>query len=274
VALSILALAVPVGAGALGLSGEDGQLLLWLLALVPGFLLAYYRGWRGVATSLAMGMAALALSNVAAVLLGRSPGDSLAAVAVIVLFLALSLGIGFLSDRLHEARAKAERLALTDDLTGLANRRHARMVLEREFAAARRGRPLSVVMIDLDHFKAFNDRHGHRAGDAALRAFGDALEKSTRQMDLAARYGGEEFLVVLSSSKIDGAFAYADRLRAAFASHAGNLHGLTISMGLATHTPGMAAVDDLLAAADQAMYVAKAGGRDRVHGSEPLAAIG
>jgi diguanylate cyclase (GGDEF)-like protein len=269
----VAALAVPVAAGPLGLSNESAQLLLWLLALVPAFLLAYYRGWRGVATALAMGMAGLALSNAVALLLGRAPGDSLAVAAVIAAFLALSLGIGFLSDLLHEARARAEQLALTDDLTGLANRRHARMVLEREFAAAQRGRPLSVVMIDLDHFKTFNDRHGHRAGDAALRAFGDALARGTRQMDLAARYGGEEFLVVLSSSRIDGAFAYADRLRAAFATHQGNVHGLTISIGLATHTAGMASVDELLVAADQAMYVAKQGGRDRIHSSQAIPVV-
>ena len=96
VVISIAALAVPLVAGALGVGGEDGHLLLWLLALVPAFLLAYYRGWRGVATALALAMVMLALSNVGAVLLGRSPVDSLAVAAVLVLFLAMSLGIGFL----------------------------------------------------------------------------------------------------------------------------------------------------------------------------------
>jgi diguanylate cyclase (GGDEF)-like protein len=271
VLISAAALAVPVLAGALGVSDGSAQLLLWLLALVPAFLLAYYRGWRGVATSLAMGMAGLALSNAGALLLGHSPGGSLAVGIVIVAFLALSLGIGFLSDLLHAARAQAERLALTDDLTGLANRRHARMTLEREFAAAQRGRPLSVVMLDLDHFKAYNDRHGHREGDVAVRAFGEALAKSTRQMDLSARYGGEEFLVILSSSGLDGAQAFARRLRAAFAAHPGNIHGLTVSAGLATYNPTMRSMDELIVAADQAMYLAKQGGRDRAHSSpEPV----
>jgi diguanylate cyclase (GGDEF)-like protein len=230
-----------------------------LLALVPAFLLAYYRGWRGVATSLAMGMAGLALSNAGALLLGHSPGDSLAVGIVIVAFLALSLGIGFLSDLLHEARAQAERLALTDDLTGLANRRHARMTLEREFAAAQRGRPLSVVMLDLDHFKAYNDRHGHREGDAAVRAFGEALAKSTRQMDLSARYGGEEFLVILSSSGLDGAQAFARRLARAFAAHREHPrpHRQRRARDL---QPDDASVNELIVAADQAMYAAKKDG--------------
>lgn len=272
VVISVAALVVPVLAGPLGLS-DGGQLLLWLLALVPAFLLAYYRGWRGVATALAMGMVGLTLSNLGAVLMGQPLGDSLVVLAGIVAFLAVSLGIGFLSDLLHEARARAERLALTDDLTGLANRRHARMVLEREFAAAQRGRPLSVVMFDLDHFKAFNDRHGHRAGDGAVRAFGEALGRGTRQMDLSARYGGEEFLAILSSSAIDGAHAFAGRVRAAFAAHPGNIDGLTVSAGLASYTPAMHSVDELVAAADQAMYAAKKGGRDRVHASQEMAAV-
>lgn len=270
--ISVAALAVPVLAGPLGLS-DGGQLLLWLLALVPAFLLAYYRGWRGVATALAMGMAGLTLSNLGILLTGRPLGDSLGVAALIVAFVALSLGIGFLSDLLHGARAKAERLALTDDLTGLANRRHARLALEREFAAAQRGRPLSVVMIDLDHFRALNERHGRTAGDQALRAFGHTLARSTRLMDLSARYGGEEFLTILSSSGIDGAFAFADRLRAALATDPTNVHGLTISVGLATHTVGTPTVDALLAAADHAMQVAKQGGRDRVHSSQEMAAV-
>jgi diguanylate cyclase (GGDEF)-like protein len=264
VAISIAALAVPVLAGPLGASDGGGRLLLWLLALVPAFLLAYYRGWRGVATALAMGMVGLTLSNIGALLLGRTPGDGLV-IALIVVLLAVSLGVGFLSDLLHEARAQAERLALTDDLTGLANRRQARMVLEREFAAAQRGRSLSVVMFDLDRFKDYNDRHGHRAGDGAVRAFGDALARCTRLMDLSARYGGEEFLSVLSSSGIDGAQAFAERVRLAFAAHPENGHGLTVSAGLASYAPTMRSVDDLVVAADTAMYAAKRGGRDRIH---------
>ena len=272
VAISVAALAVPVLSGPLGLS-DGGQLLLWLLALVPAFLLAYYRGWRGVATALAMGMVGLTLSNLGTLVMGRPLGDSLVVAGVVIAFLAMSLGIGFLSDLLHEARARAEQLALTDDLTGLANRRHARMVLEREFAAAQRGRPLSVVMFDLDRFKSFNDRHGHRAGDGAIRAFGETLGRGTRLMDLSARYGGEEFLTILSSSAIDGAHAFAGRVRAAFAAHPGNVDGLTVSAGLASYAPAMQSVDDLVVAADQAMYAAKQAGRDRVHSSQEMAAI-
>ena len=264
VAISVAALAVPVLANLFGVGGEDAQLLVWLLALVPAFLLAYYRGWRGVATAIAGGMVALVLANLGAIAAGRAVDPTTGVLVTIVAFLAVALGVGFLSDVLHDARARAERLALTDDLTGLANRRYARLALEREFAAAQRGRPLTVAMFDLDRFKAFNDHHGHRAGDAALRAFANVLATRTRQMDLSARYGGEEFLTILSSCGVAGGQAFGARVRATLAAHPENLHGITVSVGIASYSPEMTSVDRLLAAADDAMYAAKRNGRDRV----------
>jgi len=269
VAISVAALAIPIVAGYFGPDETGGQLLVWLLALVPAFLLAYYRGWRGVTTAIAGGMAALVLGNAAALLAGRAVEPSAAMLGALVAFVGVALGIGFLSDLLHEARARAEWLALTDELTGLPNRRYARLTLAREFAAAVRGRPLTVAMFDLDRFKAFNDRHGHRAGDQALRAFGDVLVAGTRQMDLSARYGGEEFLTILSSCEPTGALAFAGRVRAALAAHPDNPHGLTVSVGLAGYDPGLQSIDQLLEAADAALYDAKRDGRDRVatHGA-------
>ncbi len=111
--------------------------------------------------------------------------------------------------RLH---ASVQSLSLTDPLTGLANRRHLRLHLDREVAAARRGRSLHAVLFDLDHFKRFNDTYGHLAGDKALRAFADVLRAENRAMNLVARFGGDEFVSILTDSSEDGARQYVDRV--------------------------------------------------------------
>src|SRR5690606_15056905 len=109
--------------------------------------------------------------------------------------LANHAGIAVGNARLHE---RIRVLSLTDPLTGLANRRHLSVYLEREFAAARRGRTLSVLLFHLDRFKEYNDTAGHQAGDEALRAFARILRTETRTMNLTARYGGDEFIAVLT----------------------------------------------------------------------------
>lgn len=262
--ISLAALAVPVYASfAAPESAGDQEILLWLLALVPAFLLAYYRGWRGAALALAVGMGILALSQVALEIAGRGVGDWQLLLTVVAAYIAISLGVGWSTELLHRALARAERLALTDELTGLANRRHAQVVLEQEFAAARRGRPLALVMFDLDRFKRYNDVHGHAAGDEALRGFGDVLERTTRQMNLSARYGGEEFVSILSDTQVDGALAFVDRVRKGLAEAALPHGGLTVSAGVAGFSAEMESPGDLLAAADAALYRAKAAGRDR-----------
>ncbi len=272
-ALSLSALVVPV-VGALAFPEQLGEFsaLLWLLALVPAFLLAYYRGWRGVATSLALGMAILSLTQVAASLLDRQVPDIL--LGVVVTYLGISLAIGWVTERLHRDRAAVEELAFTDILTGLPNRRHAQVFLENEFGAAERGRLLSVVLFDLDRFKEYNDQHGHAAGDEALRMFSTILTRTTRRMNLSARFGGEEFLSILAGSDSEGALIFAERVRAGL--RASPLpHGpLTVSAGVATYHPGMTSPDELLTAADRAMYRAKQDGRDcvRVSGDLPESA--
>ncbi|MDH5760200.1 MAG: diguanylate cyclase, partial [Gemmatimonadota bacterium] len=179
-ALSILTLAIPVGA-ALTVPEQLGEYgaLLWLLALVPGFLLAYYKGWKGAATALALGMATLSLTQALVAWLGLSVPDTI--LGVVAAYVGISLGIGALAERLHRDRAEVEDMAFTDLLTRLPNRRHARLFLESEFAAAQRGRALSVVLFDLDRFKAYNDDHGHQAGDQALKAFAEILDEVTRR---------------------------------------------------------------------------------------------
>ena len=261
--LSLGALLVPTGA-ALFLPealGEYGA-LLWLLALVPAFLLAYYRGWRGVATALAGGMATLSTTQVVALWLGRPVPDLL--LGIVVAYVAIALGIGWLAETFHRDIDEVEDLAFTDNLTHLPNRRHARMFLENEFAAAERGRMLSIVLFDLDGFKPYNDSHGHAAGDDALRVFADILARTTRRMNLSARFGGEEFLSVLAGSGPEGAMVFAERVCTAL--HAQKLGDgpLTVSAGVATYDSGMGSPDEFLAAADRALYRAKREGRNCV----------
>jgi diguanylate cyclase (GGDEF)-like protein len=174
---------------------------------------------------------------------------------------------------LGEANAELERLAREDPLTGLANRRrffeHAELEWRR---AVRSGSSLTVALLDLDHFKLFNDVCGHPAGDRCLQAVGRVLaERIQRAGDLGARYGGEEFIVLLCSTDLEGACRFAEKLRAAVADlhlpDAGpeGSHQVTVSVGIATVVPREGhTLDELIAAADQALYRAKADGRNRV----------
>jgi len=160
--------------------------------------------------------------------------------------------------------------ALRDSLTGLYNRRYMEQALERELLrAARNGRPVGVVMLDLDHFKDFNDRHGHEAGDAMLRALGDYLIRHVRAEDIACRYGGEEFVVILPEAPAAMARVRAEELwkglRALKVNHRGEmLAGCTASFGVAAYPADGAGAAEVLRAADAAMYAAKREGRDRV----------
>lgn len=151
-------------------------------------------------------------------------------------------------------------LSLTDPLTGLANRRQLERDLAREFSAASRGRKLVLVLFDLDSFKEYNDRHGHLAGDEALRIFGRVLRTETRAMNLAARYGGDEFLALLTESDRHGGEVFIRRVAEHFAEEIRRLgHGaLSVSAGMAEYDPGMRSVEDLIAAADRVLYRIKA----------------
>ncbi len=165
---------------------------------------------------------------------------------------------------------RAERRAATDDLTGLCAARALTDTLDREAArAARGGRPLSLLVIDLDGFKRVNDRHGHPRGSLALIEVAALLRRGLRRTDLAARFGGDEFAVVLPDTDRGGAAAAGERLRARIARHVflrreGLAVRLTASVGARTDRgPGVTAAA-LLDRADRALYRAKAGGGDRV----------
>jgi putative two-component system response regulator len=262
-ALSLAAFAVPVlGAFWFPEDLEDYEALLWLTALIPGFLLAYYRGWQGAATATAFGMAVLAVVAAVSQSMGRTIPDLLP--VIVVIYLGLSIGVGWLAEILHRDRDEVEDLAFTDPLTHLPNRRHLEVFLANEFAAAQRGRLLSVVLFDLDHFKAYNDTYGHEAGDEALERFGEVLIRTTRRMNLSGRLGGEEFISILAGSDAHGATIFADRVRTALAALNLGAGPLTVSAGVAEYDETIRDPKMLIAAADKALYEAKRHGRNRV----------
>ena len=141
-------------------------------------------------------------------------------------------------------------------LTGLPNRRHLQLHLEREVAAARRGRQLVLVLFDLDDFKHYNDTLGHVVGDQILKAFGRVLGDENRAMNLVARYGGDEFVSVLSESDEEGARGYLERVEQRIRSDRVLApHGVTVSAGMAHfETNQMVGVEELIQAADRHMY--------------------
>jgi diguanylate cyclase (GGDEF)-like protein len=161
---------------------------------------------------------------------------------------------------------KLHKLALTDDLTGLANHRGLAESLEREIARARRfGYPVSLVLVEIDKFKQVNDRYGHLRGDAALRAVAQTMRKVCRTMDVAARSGGDEFVLLLPQTPKIAAARVAERLRRQLAQHPfGDEIRLTASLGVATMPSDESAAESLLEAADRAMYQVKRAGGDRV----------
>ena len=160
-------------------------------------------------------------------------------------------------------RADVERLARTDALTGLANRRTFDEMLARELdRSARTGDPCTLVLVDVDHFKAVNDTHGHQAGDGVLQRVAQALTDGARGMDLAARYGGEEFAVIAPGCGHGEALALAERFRAAIAAQPGDV-AVTVSAGVAVYPPDGVDANTLVAAADEALYTSKRAGRDR-----------
>ncbi len=180
---------------------------------------------------------------------------------------------------LASANERLAELAVTDGLTGLYNHRHfhERLVLEAE-RSLRNGLPLSLLMIDVDHFKRYNDRHGHPAGDEVLRQLSGIMTAARRANDFCARYGGEEFSIVLVDTPKHTAVQVAERLREQVASHRFAFAKeqpegcLSISIGVATFPDDTADAEGLVVTADAALYAAKRAGRNRVMLATPVLA--
>jgi diguanylate cyclase (GGDEF)-like protein len=191
--------------------------------------------------------------------------------------LAVRLGIARrilgVQEELVRLNARLEGLATTDGLTGLCNRRQFDQSLQTAASfAARQGLPLSVVLLDVDHFKGYNDTFGHPAGDEVLRGVARLLRGGLREHDLAARYGGEEFAILLPATDSAAGLALAERLRASIQSDLRARRPVTASLGVATATPPSPDVATLVDEADRALYRSKRLGRNRVtHHDGPVA---
>lgn len=174
-------------------------------------------------------------------------------------------------EALQRANRQLEQLALHDPLTGLANRRKFVERFTYEIARADRFRmPPSLLMIDVDHFKAINDQHGHLAGDACLRSLAARLAESVRAIDLVARFGGEEFVALLPETSMDQSLIAAERIRSKVEAQPVDIGegtpavAITISVGAASAADATPTLDEILARADEAVYSAKRAGRNQV----------
>jgi diguanylate cyclase (GGDEF)-like protein/PAS domain S-box-containing protein len=187
---------------------------------------------------------------------------------------ALIAGISDITPQ-KQLEARLRELATTDELTGLENRRHFLELAQVELSRVRRTRsPLSLAMIDVDHFKHVNDRFGHAVGDRALKELSRAVRETVRTADVAARIGGEEFVLHLPDTGLDGALAVTERLRdrvrkSEIPLEDGTLIRFTVSAGVAELAPDEG-IDSLLKRADAALYRAKAAGRDRALPAESM----
>ncbi len=280
---AIAAVAVPIA-----LVASDPASSLLFGGLVLGTLLAgdalLAWGPRG-ARSFARGVlaACFALASLAFVVRGVAsavsadplqafvaPTSSQALAYLVAGMSAIASSFAFLLLHQERAQAQALRLATLDPLTGAYNRRTFHEIAEREMSRARRaGQPLSIIMLDIDHFRAINEQHGHRSGDLVLQALAEVLRKALRKEDMLVRYGGEEFLVLLPEVPGPGAVIVAGRLRKAVAGEelqAGDLRlPVTVSAGVAARLDeGPESVDTLVARAEEALALAKRRGRDRV----------
>jgi len=205
-----------------------------------------------------------------------APGEIPESLTLMVNMFAKQVGLSIANLRLREALRDQ---SIRDPLTGLFNRRYLEQTLEHEIRrATRSGQSLGVLMLDLDHFKKFNDKHGHDAGDAVLRETAAFLSQSVRAEDAVCRYGGEEFVIILPAASLEASHSRAEdirlKLRDLAVLHQGQRLGpITASLGVASLPAHGATRELLLEAADAALYRAKREGRDRVALADPAPAV-
>ena len=261
---------IPITAGVVGRTARLKQTqFLWDVTTDPDFLRGAYQVKSEIAVPMLKDDHVLGVLNVEAensALLDEYDVNLLNA-------LAGSIAVAIDNARLH---AEVKLMAMTDVVSGLANRRAFDEFLEAEMIrASRYNHPVSLIILDLDSFKEYNDKWGHPAGDVRLREIADLLRANVREPDLAARYGGEEFAVILPNTSKSGAVRLAERLRRAAEASAPSrngsaspISGYTISLGVATYPDDAASTDELLHAADSAELTAKRLGKNRVYAAD------
>jgi diguanylate cyclase (GGDEF)-like protein len=261
---------IPIRDGVTGRAARTRQVqFIQNIAADPDFLMASYNVASEICVPLLKEDTVLGILNVEA-----SSGRPLTEKDVALLTaLANPVAMAIDNARLH---AEVMSLALTDGMTGLLNRRAFDQLFETEVSrAVRYGHNLSLIIMDMDSFKEYNDVHGHPAGDERLKAIADLLHANVRDPDIAARYGGEEFAVILPHTSKTGAVALAERLRqnaedsasGRVADRGGAISGYTISLGVATFPEDGTTAAALLVAADNAELTAKRLGKNRVCGA-------
>ncbi|UCF21437.1 MAG: PAS domain S-box protein [Gemmatimonadota bacterium] len=269
--VSLASLAVAVAGALFGpevLSGYDA--FSWLLILIPAFLFAYYRGWRATSRVIAGGTALVLAAQLAAEhLLGISV-DWILLFWVALTLLAVGVGLAVVSELLQAERRQALVLAYSDILTGLPNRRLLEFMLAKEFAAAKRGRPLTLVLLTVDRFDEYRREHGRMAADEAVRRIGACLDRQMREMNIGGRYSDNQFMAILSGEKVDGAWVFADRTREAMARLVHEPGGrLTVSVGIGQYEWWMREIDELLDLATRSARRAADRGGNRVASELP-----
>lgn len=248
-----------------------GNLILcvWLYTslLLPGLMLCYYLGFRGAIVANLL-KAPLIYLHVSRVFAERSEASMVLASHLALLMITVFL-IGLMAETMKRQEEKLKMLSITDELSGLFNYRFFYQCLEKEVDRARRYKfPLSLVIIDLDDFKKYNDSWGHPQGDRALTTAASVLKDTVRTTDIVARYGGEEFAIILPQTNLVDAKQICERVREALAETpvpalSGVTEPLTASFGVVARKPSMTATE-LVAEADKILYYAKSSGKNLV----------
>lgn len=245
-----------------GFSVDQLFIEVWFLLLIPGVILSYHFGFKGVIVNTGITAVAIALAFLGNLVFpSMTLPDPWHAFLAMSIFVAVSLAIGLMGESFRDRERKFQQLAVTDPLTGLYNRRYLAERLQGEVNRAQRHHlPLVVAILDLDEFKQINDTRGHLVGDEMLVQVSGILKNNVRKEDIAVRFGGDEFALVLPEVGEEGATAMVTRLARAVQERT----GITLSVGMALFPRDAALPEELIAAADTALIMAKGRGKNQV----------